>query len=84
MIFTRNQLAEALLKTLLDGAGKLVACAAFRRPIFLFGKLEDFQPVFGDGNAHALKKLVVEVDGIFQLKLIAGEGKAILVDEGGF
>lgn len=80
MIITRNQ-AEALLQTLLDDPRKLVA---FECPIFFFGKLEDFEPVFGDGNAHALKKFVVEVGGIFQLKLIAGEGKAVVVDEGGF
>jgi len=83
MIFTRNKLAEVLLKTLLDGPRKLVG-AAFGCPVFFFGEFEDFEPVFGDGNAHALKKLVVEVGGIFQLKLVAGEGKAILVDEGGF
>lgn len=47
-------------------------------------ELQDLEAVFGDGDPHALEKLVVEVSDVFVLELVVGEGETVLVDEGIF
>ena len=37
--------------------------------------------MFGDGDSHALEKLVVEESDVFEFELVVGEGEAVLVDE---
>ncbi|KAF2607916.1 hypothetical protein F2Q68_00045301 [Brassica cretica] len=37
-------------------------------------ELEDLEAVFGDGDSHALEKLVVEVRDVFEFEPVVGEG----------
>lgn len=39
--------------------------------------------MLGDGDAHALEELVVEEGGVFWPELVAGEGDAVVVGDGG-
>lgn len=52
--------------------------------IVVVGELEDLEAVLGNGDAHALEKLVVEEGGVLEFKLVASERNAIVVDEGRF
>ena len=50
-------------------------------PDILLSKLEDFEPVFGDGDSHTLEEFVIEMNQILFLELIADEGEAEFVSE---
>lgn len=44
------------------------------------GEFEDFKPVFGDEDTHALEEFVVEVNDVVFLELVLQESQAVLVD----
>ncbi|RYR30525.1 hypothetical protein Ahy_B01g055280 isoform B [Arachis hypogaea] len=67
IVAVNHKLVHALPEASLEDGGELL--------------LENLEPVLGNGDSHALEELVVEVSGVFQLELVAGESEAIVVDE---
>lgn len=82
---TRNQFSDAVSEAFFGfgecgderGGGREFLGGRFF--IFEFGELQNLEPVFGDGDADFVEKIVVEAGNVFGSDPISGEKEAVFV-----